>query len=128
MHGWDICSRFEPAATLAPESLPTFLDVLTTAIGWAFWPGAPLTRPVRYRFALTGTPARCLDIVVSREGVHMEARSADHAHVLYSCRPETFVFVMYGRLTLTDAIAQGRLTVDGDTALVTAFAQWFRGV
>jgi uncharacterized protein (TIGR03083 family) len=128
MHGWDIRSRFEPAATLAPESLPAFLDVLTAAIGWAFGPDVPPANPVRYRFALTGTYARCLDIVVSREGVHLEASSADHADVLYSCSPETFVFVMYGRLTLTDAMAQGRLQVDGDTPLVTAFAQWCRGV
>jgi hypothetical protein len=128
MHGWDIRSRFEPATTLAPESLPAFLDVLTTAIGWAFWPGPPRTHPVRYRFVLSGTPGRCLDIVVGGEGVHMEAESADHAHVLYRCRPETFVLVMYGRLSVTDAMAQGRLTVDGDATLVTAFAQWFRGV
>jgi uncharacterized protein (TIGR03083 family) len=128
MHGWDIRSRFESTATLMPASLPTFLDVLTTAIGWAFWPGTPPLHPVRYRFVLTGTPGRCLDIVVSDQGAHMEASNADHAQVLYRCCPETFVFVMYGRLCVTDAIAQGRLQVDGDTPLVTAFAQWFRGV
>jgi uncharacterized protein (TIGR03083 family) len=128
MHGWDICSRVEPGATLTPASLPAFLDVLTTAIGWAFWPGTPLPRPVRYRFVLTGTPDRCLDIVVSKEGARLQASSTDHSHVLYRCCPETFVLVMYGRLSMTDALAQGRVHVDGDTTLVTAFSQCFRGV
>jgi uncharacterized protein (TIGR03083 family) len=128
MHGWDIRSRFEPTAALARESLPAFLDVLTAAIGWAFWPGPSPAQPVRYRFVLTGTPERCLDIVVDREGARLEEGSTDDAHVRYHCCPETFVLVMYGRLGVMDALAQGRLQVDGDTTLVTAFAKWFRGV
>jgi hypothetical protein len=128
MHSWDIRSRFAPAATLAPESLPIFLDVLTAAIGWAFWPEAPPAHPIRYRFALTGTYASDLDIVVSQEGARMEAGSTDPAQVCLRCAPETYVLVMYGRLTLADAIMQSRLTVNGDPPLVTAFAQWFRGV
>ena len=38
------------------------------------------------------------------------------------------MFLMYGRLTPQDAIADGRMTIDGEAELVTAFAQWFRGV
>jgi hypothetical protein len=128
MHGWDIRSRFESTAALAPESLPVFLDVLTAAIGWAFWPGTSPAQPVRYRFVLTGTPERCLDIVVDREGARLEEGSTDYAHVRYRCCPETFVFVMYGRLGVMDAMAQGRLQVDGDTTLMAAFTQWFRGM
>ena len=128
MHGWDIRSRFEPAATLAPESLATFLDVLTAVIGWAFWPDVPPATPVRYRFALTGTPSRDLDIVVGQEGVRLEASSTVPAQVYGRCRPETFVFVISGRLSLADAVTQGRLSIEGDSALVTAFTQWFRGV
>ena len=128
MHGWDIRSSVEPGATLLPASLPAFLDVLTTAIGWAFWPGTPPLHPVRYRFVLTGTPDTSLDIVVSKEGACLQASSPDHAHVRYRCCPETFVLLMYGRLSVTDALTQGRLQADGDATLMTAFRQWFRGV
>src|SRR5512145_2799751 len=50
MHGWDIRSRFEPEAHLAPESLPAFLALMTGAFRWAFWPGTRRSAPVRYRF------------------------------------------------------------------------------
>jgi hypothetical protein len=128
MHGWDIRSRFEPAASLAPESLPAFLDVLAAVVDWAFWPGPQPATPARYRFEVTGTVPMSLDIVVAGEQARIELGGTARASVIFRCTTETFVFVMYGRLTPQDALAHGRLTVDGAAALVTAFAQWFRGV
>ena len=128
MHGWDIRSRFEPAASLGPESLPAFLDVLAAAVGWAFWPGSQPASLVRYRFEVTGTVPTSLDIVIAGEQARIEIGGTARANVIFRCSAETFVFVMYGRLTPQDALAHGRLTVDGEAELVTAFAQWFRGV
>jgi uncharacterized protein (TIGR03083 family) len=128
MHGWDIRSRLEPEAHLLPASLPTFLDVLAVAVGWAFWPGARDATPVRFRFEMTDTVPTRRDIVVEGNQARMEAVGAARANVTYRCATETFVFLMYGRLTPQDAIADGRMTLDGEEAWVTAFAQWFRGV
>ena len=128
MHGWDIRSRLEPEAPLLPASLPVFLDVLAVAVGWAFWPGARYATPVRYRFEMTGTVPARRDIVVEGDQARMEPVGAALANVTCHCATETFVFLMYGRLTPQDAIADGCLTIDGEAELVTAFAQWFRGV
>ena len=128
MHGWGIRSRLEPEAHLLPASLPAFLDLLAVAVGWAFWPGARYATPVRYRFEMTGTFPTWRDIVVEGDQARMEPVGAALANVTYRCAMETFVFLMYGRLTPQDAIADGRMTVDGEAEWVTAFAQWFRGV
>jgi uncharacterized protein (TIGR03083 family) len=128
MHGWDIRSRFDACAALSPTSLPAFLDVLRVAIGWAFWPGTHYATPVRYRFALTGSMPTALDIVVAENQARLEPAGTVPAHVRYRCDTATFVLLMYGRLPLAGALATGRLWMDGEAELVTAFAQWFRGV
>jgi uncharacterized protein (TIGR03083 family) len=128
MHGWDIRSRLEPEAPLLPASLPAFLDVLAVVVGWAFWPGTRYATPVRYRFEMTGTVPTRRDIVVAGDQARMEPVGAALANVTCHCATETFVFLMYGRLTPQDAITDGRMTVDGEAEWVTAFAQWFRGV
>ena len=105
-----------------------FLDVLAVAVGWAFWPGARHATPVRYRFEMMGTVPTRRDIVVEGDQARMEPVGAALANVTYRCATETFVFLMYGHLTPQDAIADGRMTTDGEAELVTDFAQWFRGV
>jgi hypothetical protein len=128
MHGWDIRSRLEPEVHLSPASLPAFLDVLAVVVGWAFWPGARYATPVRYRFEMTGTVSAQRDLVVVGDQARMEPVGAALANVTYRCATETFVFLMYGRLTPQDAITDGRLTIDGEAAWITDFTQWFRGV
>ena len=128
MHGWDIRSSFDPGAGLSPSSLPAFLNVLRVAMGWAFWPGTQYATPVRYRFALTGSVPTQLDIVVAENQAHLEPAGIVQANVRCRCDTATFVWLMYGRLPLPDALATGCLEMDGEAELITAFAQWFRGV
>jgi uncharacterized protein (TIGR03083 family) len=132
LHGWDIRSRVAPKAALAPESLPALLELIATSrtsgfLTWAFRPGARLSTPVRYRFAVTGAVPSRVDIVV--EGDHAAIAEAEDmaASVTFHCDPETYVLVMYGRLSLEAARAMGRLRVEGDQALNVAFGQWFKG-
>lgn len=40
----------------------------------------------------------------------------------------SLVLLLYGRLPLPDAIAAGHITAEGATALISSFAQWFRGM
>lgn len=128
MHGWDIHSRFEPEAHLAPESLPAFLELMTGVFRWAFWPGPRRSAPVRYRFEVTGPIPLKTDIVVEGDQARLEPTEAAQANVTFRCATEPFVLLFYGRLPLPQAIAAGRITAAGELDLIPVFAQWFRGV
>ena len=54
-------------------------------------------------------------------------RAATAADVTCHCDTETFVLLMYGRLTPQAAAAHGRLVVEGDRRLLTV-GKWFTGV
>jgi uncharacterized protein (TIGR03083 family) len=132
LHGWDIRSRREPETPLAPESLPALLELIDTSrtsgfLDWAFRPGAKLPAPVRYRFEVTGTKPSRVDIVVEGEQAHVAEAGDTPASVTFHCNPETYVLVMYGRLSLEAAHAMGLLRIEGDQALAGTFGQWFKG-
>jgi hypothetical protein len=132
LHGWDIRSRREAETPLAPESLPALVELIATSrtsgfLAWAFRPGAQLPAPVRYRFEVTGPQPSRVDIVVEGERAHLEAAGDTPASVTFFCNPETYVLVMYGRLSLEAARAGSRLRIEGDQALARAFGQWFKG-
>jgi uncharacterized protein (TIGR03083 family) len=128
MHGWDIRSRFEPEAHLAPESLPAFLELIPGVLQWAFWPGAQRSAPTRYRFEVTGSIPLKIDIVAEGDQTRLEPAAAAQANVTFHCATEPFVLLLYGRLTLPQAIAAGRIAAAGERELIPVFAQWFRGV
>ena len=122
----------EPETPLAPESLPALLELIATSrtsgfLGWAFRPGARLAAPVRYRFEVTARCRSRVDIVVEGEQAHIAEAGDTPASVTFRCDPETYVLVMYGRLSLEAARARGRLQIEGDQALAGAFGQWFKG-
>jgi SCP-2 sterol transfer family protein/mycothiol maleylpyruvate isomerase-like protein len=127
MHGWDMRSRFDPQATLAPDSVPALLTTIPRAVRRAFRPDASRTTPVRYRFALTGPDATVQDIVLSPEGGRCEPASAGQADVTFRCAAETYVLVLFGRLAVDTALRDGRLSYEGDPELVAAFGQAFVG-
>ena len=128
LHGWDIRSRLEPDAHLAPESLPVALGLVCGPLtNWIFRPGPRLSAPIRYRFALTGAGARNTDIVVAGDTASVEPAGTATATVTCRCDTATFVLSMTGRLPLSDATAQGRLVAEGEVKRVDAFAQWFGG-
>jgi uncharacterized protein (TIGR03083 family) len=128
MHGWDIRSRCAPDASLSPESLPAFLDLLPVIYHRAFRPEPRSVLPIRYRFEGTDLVSTSTDIVVDGDQVRLEPRGAVPADVIFSGQTASFILLMYGRLNLHEAIADGRLAVDGNTELVPAFAQGVRGI
>jgi hypothetical protein len=116
MHGWDICSRLQPEAHLAPESLPAFMDMLAAAV------------PVRYRFEVTRPVPLRTDMVTAGDQARLEPAAAAPANVAFSCTTGPFVLLCYGRLSLSDAMAMDHIAAAGDAGLIPAFAQWFRGM
>jgi hypothetical protein len=131
LHGWDIRSRLAPDAHLTEETLPVLVDIILGPLlappSWLFVPGPRLPAPLRYRWVLTGVGARRQDIVIEGERVRVEPAGTATATVTFRSDTETFVLLMFGRLPLSEALAQRRLMAEGEVTQVDAFAQWFRG-
>ncbi len=131
IHGWDIRSRFDEAATLAQESLPPLMERIPSRFsrmpGLAQFPIDANRWPVvRYRFDLKADRAFSYDMVVESGKAHMERLENALADVSLSCDPATFVLMMYKRLTLDPITSQAQVTVEGDDALVAVLNQWLK--
>jgi putative sterol carrier protein len=57
----------------------------------------------------------------------MEPGGGTAADVTCCCDTETFVLLIYGRLTPQAAVVNGRLVVEGDRRLLTV-GKWFTGI
>jgi len=53
--------------------------------------------------------------------------SPGDADVTFRCDTSTAIWLIFGRLTLADAVADGRVQVEGDLELAAAFGQSFQG-
>jgi len=129
MHGWDICSALEPSTHLSPDALAVMPDHIAACLHWFFLPGARLSTPLRYRFALTGALSRPWDIVVEGDKAHMgPAAAATPANATFACESETFVLMMCGRIGFDAAMGDKRIIPTGEMAGVQAFPKWFQGI
>ncbi len=131
LHAWDIRSRFDPAARLSVESLPALMQGLALQqLGppWdaAFGQDAGLSRPVRSRWEVTGVVPGRYDIVGENGACRIEPASATVAHVTFRGDTETYVLLIYGRLSLESARASGRLRMEGAPELIAEFERWLR--
>ncbi len=122
MHGWDIRSRLESSAHLSPDSLPVFLERMPRLR--QFQPGPRLASPLRYRFEVSDPMPFHGDIVIEGDTVQSEPVGADTPDMTFRCDTETFLLLMWGRLTYEASITNGRLVADGRSALVAEFERW----
>src|SRR5262249_33231066 len=65
------------------------------------------------------------DILVEGERARMEPAGHGHASVTFHCDTETFILLMYGRVTHEAALASGRLRGEGNHQLINTFGQYF---
>jgi uncharacterized protein (TIGR03083 family) len=130
IHTWDIRSRFEAGAVLAAPLLPVLLERIPARVrlpGFTDFP-LPADRPdaVRYRWHLIGAHARDDDLVVESGQARLETKGNAAADVTLRCDDSAFALLMYKRLTLEAAIAQGRLSVEGAPELMRALDAWLK--
>ena len=132
LHEWDIRSRLEPEAPLSSAGFQVIMELIAEAsitgfLRWAFRPhdGAGA---VRYRFDVTGSAPSRSDIVIEGSQARLEAAGDAPAHVTLHCDTASYVLVMYGRLRLEDAVAAGRVVVEGDPAQAADFNRSFQGI
>jgi len=123
MHGWDIRSRLESSAHLSPDSLPVFMERMPRLL--QFKPGPKLASPLRYRFEVSDPMPFQRDIVIEGDNVQSVPVGAVSPDMTFRSDTETFVLLMWGRLTYEASIANGRLTADGKNELVAEFERWF---
>jgi uncharacterized protein (TIGR03083 family) len=125
IHGWDMRSRFDAAVPLSEQSLRVLLErSLPTLVGFLTFPrdtGFP--SPVRYRWDLDGESAICYDVIVDGGQARMEPAADAPAAVTFRCDRTTLALVLYSRVPLEAAAAQGRVTVEGSPALARVLAQ-----
>jgi uncharacterized protein (TIGR03083 family) len=128
MHTWDIQSALAPTAALFPDSLPVFMERVPSLVSFLrVQPDARRLLPLRCHFTVTGVVPSQYAMRMTADQVRMEPDGVTAADVTCHCDTETFVLLMYGRLTPQAAAAHGRLVVEGDRRLLTV-GKWFTGV
>jgi hypothetical protein len=127
LHGWDIRASFDPQASLSEDALPALLQTIPRAVRRAFRPDANRSRAVRYRFHMTEPVAAPTDILLNADDASVESNSPADADVTFRCDTSTAILVIFGRLPLAEAIADGRVQVEGEPELAAAFGQSFQG-
>ena len=131
MHAWDVCSRFDSSYRLSAACVPVLMDTALRAARRAFRPDPSLAGPLRFRFLIDEPVAARYDLIFSTGGAVLQPTPDEPApagaDVIFRCDGETYVMVMYGRLTAAAALASGRLTWEGDRELAQGFGDRFQG-
>jgi hypothetical protein len=76
---------------------------------------------------MTEPIATTTDMLLNANGASVETDGHAEADVTFHCDTSTAIFVIFGRLPLADAIADGRVHVEGEQELATVFGQSFQG-
>lgn len=122
LHGWDIRSRLEGSASLSAESVPYLIGWIPRRfrMPWfiEFLPDAPPSGTVLYRFDV---PEAATELTVIENKLQVAPAGYAEPDVTFRCDAETFVLLMYKRLTLREATDAGRLAAEGDDGLIAAF-------
>ena len=129
VHEWDIRSSLESSPALSRESISVLMEKLpTNRRPWVIPFLRRSTSPVflRYRFDLEGMG---IDIVITGDKARMESPGEAPANLYVHGDAETFVLLMYDRLSLEGASTSDRFKVEGDLkrSLVLDFDRWLAG-
>ena len=127
MHAWDIRSTFDAGYRLSDDSVRVLMQTVDRAVRRAFRPDVDIQSEIRYRFEVMEPFETAYDVVMAAQGTHVKPSGKQGADVTFRCDGETYVLVMYGRLSPEDATAQGRLTFQGDSELAGSFGCRFKG-
>jgi uncharacterized protein (TIGR03083 family) len=136
VHSLDIRSQFDTRAHLAPESLTSLADriiwVLETQFPQSVPPEISLdiseARPVSYRLTISNMPSGQRDLILNQRKARMEHSSGAGADAMLECDSETFVLLLFKRITPEAAIENGDLKVAGPEELLLEFNAWLNNV
>ena len=127
LHGWDIRWGLDSAAELGEGSLPVLVGLVPRWLRTAFTPGLDLPTPVRYRFDVSSPVAVHEDLLVNDDAYQAERSGPEPADAVFRCNAGNYILLMFGRLQVERAVADGRLSIDGSQDLAKNFNAWFKG-
>jgi uncharacterized protein (TIGR03083 family) len=128
IHGWDMRSAFDTAATLSEQPLPVMVGIAQRWLAFTFRPDPRLSAPVRYRFDVSGPTPVQQDVLVSPERFQITAMTNTGTDVTFRCTTCDYLLLVYGRLALDRAAHTGRLKIEGNREQAALFTTLFRGV
>ena len=128
IHGWDIRSAFDAAATVSEAPLPVLMGIAQRWLANTFRAEPSLTAPVRYRFDVSGAVPIRQDVIVSRDSFQITPVADSAADVTLHCTTGNYLLFVYGRLSLDQAVHTGRLSIEGNRQQAALFNTLFRGV
>ena len=127
LHGWDIRWGLDSAAELWPGSLAALVDLVPRWISIAFAPSLGLPTPVRYRFDVPSPVAVHQDLLVNGDAYEARPSSTEAADATFHCNTGNYILLMFGRLQVERAVADGRVSVEGSLEQAKNFNAWFKG-
>jgi uncharacterized protein (TIGR03083 family) len=128
IHGWDMRSAFDAAATLSEPPLPILVPQAQRWLTNTFRPASHLTAPIRYRFDVVGPATVQQDVLVTPDEFRIEPVAATPADVTFHCSAGTYLLFVYGRLSLEQTLRTGLMEIDGDCEQAALFNTLFQGV
>src|SRR5262245_1387627 len=128
IHGWDIRSAFDAAATLSEPPLPALLGVALRWLAITFRPVPQLSTPLRYRFDVPGPAPVPRDVLVSQDGFRSESVTDSEADVTFRCTTGNYLLLVFGRLSVAQAVDTGRLEIAGNRHQASLFTTLFQGI
>ena len=128
IHDWDMRRGLEESPQINPHCVSTLLSAAPKWLRMCFRPGEKLDAPVVYEFDLA--PPHETSIILRVAGDSFDFPSEDEAHERWTVCAEApaFLLFIYGRITGREAIAANEFAITGDSALLSRFEAWFRGV
>ncbi len=128
MHAWDVCSQFDSDYRLSGSSVPVLMDTVNRAARRAFRPDPTIPAPQVYRFVIDEPVEAVYELEIANEEVTLRTgEGSDNPDVVFQCDGETYVMVMYGRLTPDEALVSGKMDWDGNERLALGFGARFLG-
>ncbi len=119
IHGWDALSPLDADYHMAPDAVPAGLDLCSNVLARVARAEPRMMGPIRFGFELTGAGSMP-DLVIGggRSGVNATLHTDG----------ETLILMVYGRVSMDNAISSGRLQVSGDEPLARDLGSRLTGV
>ncbi len=120
LHGWDALSPLVPTYSIDKGAIPAGLDLCSNVLDRRVRAEPRMLGPIRFGFELTDGVGSMPDLVVGggRSGVN----------ATFHTDGEALLLMVYGRLSMDDAMSSGRLTVSGDEALARDLGSRLTGI
>ena len=130
VHRWDVTYPFGRGTRLSDHCLPVMVGQYPNRNRW--WeielPEGHPPLPVRFRLQATDVDAPGADFIIeSDDAKRTEIAGDELADVDFECDSETFMLLVYSRITPESAVESAKLSHDGDAEWADIFLNHFIG-